>query len=95
MFGHSQTSFKATVRVGGILVPAKFEDLIDFDNTELNDKYVIMYDSATKKYKLVNPDQVLSASSTTEVIQPGLPSDFVDTLDVELDDRIDFDAGVF
>lgn len=91
----NQNIFTTSVTVGGIVVPSKFEDLIDFDNTELNDKYVIMYDSSTQKYKLVNPDEVLSASSTTEVIQPGLPNDFVDTLDVDLDDRIDLDAGSF
>jgi hypothetical protein len=72
-----------------------FSDLLDVDVSNLNDKYVLMYDSATQKYKMVNPDQVLSASSSTETTQPGLPSDFVNTLDVDLDDKIDLDAGIF
>jgi beta-lactamase class A len=54
-----------------------------------------MYDSATGKYTAVNPDEVLSASSTTETTQPGLPDNFVDTLDVDLDDKIDLDAGTW
>ena len=71
------------------------EDLLDVDVTDKNDKYVMMYNASTQKYELVNPDNVLSASSSTETIQPGLPNDFVDTLDVDLDDRIDLDAGTF
>ncbi len=54
-----------------------------------------MYDVDLNKYKLVNPDDVLSASSNTEVSQPGLPGDFVNTLDVDLDNKIDLDAGTF
>ena len=73
----------------------KLDDLIDFDPTNKNDKYVIVYDATLHKYKLVNPDEILSASSNTETIQPGLPSDFIDTLDVVLDNKIDLDAGTF
>jgi hypothetical protein len=43
----------------------------------------------------VNPDTILSASSNTETTQPGLPSDFINTLDVDLDNKIDLDAGNF
>ncbi len=91
----SSIDYKVTGFAGGIQVPARFEDLENFDYTDKNDQYVIMYNAATQKYKLVNPDNVLSASSSTEIVQPGLPTDFVDTLDVDLDDRIDLDAGVF
>lgn len=72
-----------------------FNELLDVDVSNVRDKYVIMYDSTTGKYKAVNPDDVLSASSTTETTQPGLPANFVNTLDVDLDDRIDLDAGTF
>jgi hypothetical protein len=88
-------NFKVSVIPGGPMVPAAFEDLINFDYTNKSDKYVIMYDSSTQKYKLVNPDEVLSASSNTETTQPGLPNDFVNTLDVDLDNKIDLDAGNF
>jgi hypothetical protein len=54
-----------------------------------------MYDASTQKYTAVNPDDVLSAASSTELTAPGLPTDFVDTLDVDLDDKIDLDAGTF
>lgn len=69
-------------------------DLIDVDVSGVNDKYIIMYDATTQKYVAVNPDEVLSAA-TTEPIQPGLPADFQNQLDIDLDDRIDLDAGTF
>ena len=54
-----------------------------------------MYNATTGKYTAVNPDVVLSAASNTETTQPGLPQNFIDTLDVDLDDKIDLDAGGF
>jgi hypothetical protein len=54
-----------------------------------------MYNATTQKYEFVNPDKVLSSSATTETIQPGLPADFKNVLDVDLDNRIDLDAGSF
>lgn len=88
-------TFEVGVTVGGIQVPASFSDLSDFDGTSVSDKYVIMYNASTGKYTAVNPDDVLSASSTTETTQPGLPDDFNNQLDIDLDDRIDLDAGTF
>lgn len=81
---------------GGLQVPARLEDLIDVsvDSNNKKDKYVLMYDVNLNKYKLVNPDDVLSAA-TNEPIQPGLPADFQNQLDIDLDDRIDLDAGSF
>ena len=81
--------------IGGIQVPASFSDLVDFDGTTVSDKYVIMYNASTGKYTAVNPDQVLSAASSTETTQPGLPADFENVLDVDLDNRIDLDGGGF
>jgi hypothetical protein len=83
--------------IGGLQVPAKLQDLIDvnIDDNNKKDKYVLMYDVNLNKYKLVNPDDVLSAASNTETTQPGLPGDFIGTLDVDLDDKIDLDAGTF
>jgi hypothetical protein len=88
---------KVTAIIGGIQVPAKLQDLLDVDITDdsKKDKYVVMYDSTTDKYNLVNPDNVLSAASSLETTQPGLPSDFLNTLDVDLDNRIDIDGGTF
>ena len=83
--------------IGGLQVPANLQDLLDVEinNDNKKDKYVLMYDVTLNKYKLVNPDEVLSASSDTETTQPGLPGDFVETLDVDLDNKIDLDAGTF
>lgn len=71
------------------------KDLIDVEISGNYDKFVLMYDAASGKWRDVNPDEVLTASSTTETTQPGLPSDFINTLDVQLDNKIDLDAGEF
>lgn len=82
---------------GGFVVPQNLSELNDVDVNALNkkDKYVFVYDSATNKYTLVNPDALLSAAAEDETTQPGLPSDFIDRLDVDLDNKIDVDAGQF
>ena len=85
---------KIQTNFGGIQVPAKFSDLSDYNSSGLHDKYIIMYDAATNTYIPVNPDVVLSAAAT-EPISPGLPADFENVLDVDLDNRIDLDAGGF
>lgn len=80
------------------VVAIRFQDLIDFDPSNQNDKYVIVYDSSIQKYKMVNPDEVLNYAAGTETIQPGLvgyASTFLDRMDIDLDDRIDLDAGSF
>lgn len=85
---------KAQVQ-SGVIMARNLNELLDVNVSGVRDKYVIMYDATTQKYTAVNPDEVLSASSNTETTQPGLPGDFVNTLDVDLDDRIDLDAGTF
>ncbi len=85
---------KVQTIAGGVQVPAKFSDLSDYNPTGLNDKYVIMYDATTKTYYPVNPDEILSAA-TTDPISPGLPANFENQLDVDLDNRIDLDGGSF
>jgi hypothetical protein len=87
----SQNKIKVIPTFGEV----SFSNLIDVDQTNKNDKYVLMYDADIRKVKFVNPDDVLSASSTLETNRPGLPSDFLNTLDVDLDNRIDIDAGEF
>jgi hypothetical protein len=89
----SSSKLKARV-LSGVIVARKLEELLDVDVSNVEDKYVIMYDKNLDKYVAVNPDEVLIAS-TTEPIQPGLPSSFVDKLDTDLDNRIDLDGGVF
>jgi len=88
------TSKIKTTVASGVIMARTLVELLDVDVSDVNDKYVIMYDASTQKYTAVNPDEVLSAA-TTEPIQPGLPSDFENQLDIDLDDRIDLDAGTF
>lgn len=89
-----QTKLKVSTNLGGVQVPAKFTDLEDFDGSNVNDNYVIMYNATTGKYTLVNPDEVLK-KAVTDPLQDGLPAEFIDKLDTELDDKIDLDAGTF
>lgn len=90
----NNSSFKIISQSGGVEVPAKFGDLEDFDTTGIRDSYIIMYDASTQKYKPVNPDEILT-KAVTETSSPGIPTAFVDQLDVDLDNKIDLDAGTF
>jgi len=89
----TKQNVKATVS-SGVIMARTLEELLDVDLSGVHDKYIIMYDAATQKYTAVNPDEILSAA-TTEPLSPGLPSDFMDQMDTDLDDRIDLDAGTF
>jgi hypothetical protein len=91
---NNNKKIKAVVK-SDINMARKLEELLDVDVSGVSDKYVLMYDSVTKKYRAVNPDTVLSAASTTESTQPGLPSNFINQLDNDLEDRVDLDAGSF
>jgi hypothetical protein len=75
-------------------VSNKLGSLQDVNDDNVKDKYVIMYNSETQQYVLVNPDEILRAS-VEEESEPGLPSEFLDQLDDDLDNRIDFDAGEY
>jgi len=86
---------KVTIGYNFEIMPQYLDELTDVEISGTNDKYVLMYDAPSGKWKDRNPDVVLSAASNTETIQPGLPGDFVSTLDVDLDNKIDLDAGTF
>lgn len=80
------------------IMPQSLNQLTDVEISGNNDQYVLMYDAASSKWKDVNPDAVLNAAASTETTQPGFvgyATAFLDTLDVDLDDRIDLDAGSF
>lgn len=82
---------------GGYGIPQNLVELKDVNISLANKKknYVLVYDSVSNKFTLVDPDVVLSAAADINSDQPGLPADFLNTLDVDLDDRIDVDAGNF
>lgn len=84
---------KATV-ASGVIMARTLQELLDVDVSNVGDKYLLMYNAATKKYTAVNPDDVLNAA-VTETTQPGLPNVFIDKLDTDLDNKIDLDGGTF
>ena len=83
-------------------VANKFTDLTDvsinqnnLDSTRTN--FVVVYDNTVGAFRLVDPDQVLiaAASSVSNVGYVGLPTAFLNTLDQDLDQKIDLDGGSF
>ena len=94
----SQSRKVFKVQQAETIMTANFVDLDDVSISNLDptkNNYAVVYDATRQKFVIVDPDAVLSAASTTTGPQPGLPDDFIDTLDVDLDDRIDIDAGTF
>jgi predicted amino acid dehydrogenase len=89
-----QAPIKFNVQVTGEAgsVAGSLTDLDDFDPSGVQNNYIVMYNAATQKYVTVDPDVVLSSAVTTN---QGLPQDFIDKLDVDLDNKIDLDAGTF
>ena len=83
--------------VGGSV--ANLSDISDVDTSNLDgstNKFVMIYDAITQKYKFVNPDEVLDASvgiSTNDPTPVGMSTTTLNYLDQVLDDRIDLDAG--
>jgi hypothetical protein len=75
----------------GILDSDNLDGLGNIDITNVEDGYVLMYDGTQQKYVFVDPDNVLSKS----VEDDSLPQDFIDKLDVDLDNLVDIDSGEF
>ena len=75
----------------GIAVPESLNLVNNVDISQVKDGYILMYDDSQQKYAFVDPDNVLSKSVETG----GLPQEFISKLDVELDNKITFDAGEF
>ena len=88
----SPVKLKVGVTAEASSVAGSLGDLEDFNPTGVQDKYLVMYDAATQKYITVDPDVVLSSAATTN---NGLPQDFINELDVDLDNKINLDAGEF
>jgi hypothetical protein len=82
---------KVQVSAEASLVAGNLSDLNDFDPTGVQNNYLVMYDATTQKYVTVDPDVVLSTSASGNT----LPDVFLDRLDIDLDNRIDLDAGTF
>jgi hypothetical protein len=74
-----------------IVVPDNISIINGIDVSNVQDGYVLMYDAQVQEYGFVDPDTLLSKSVSDNF----LPQDFIDKLDTDLDDRIDFDGGGF
>lgn len=72
----------------------RLSDLVDTDVDDARDRYTLMYNELLNKWRAENPDNVLSAA-VEEPENPGLPEVFIDQLDTDLDNRIDFDGGEY
>jgi hypothetical protein len=77
------------------LVDVSVPDISKLSSNPNKANYVVAYNSTLNKFVIIDPDAVLSAASETSSVQPGLPADFINTLDVDLDNRIDLDGGTF
>lgn len=88
----SNPTVNVQVSSGASSVASNFSDLGDFNQTGVQDGYVIVYDATTQKYVAIDPDTILSNATTTN---GGLPQDFINALDTDLDNKIDLDAGTF
>jgi len=87
----AEPNFKVSAILGtGAPEVANLSDLDDVNISGIQNGYVLTYNSSTGQFVAVAPDNVLSNAVTG-----GLPNDFVDKLDVDLDDKIDLDAGGF
>jgi hypothetical protein len=87
----SSRNFKVSAILGsGASDVANLSDLDDVNVSGVQNGYVLSYNASTGQFIAIDPDSVLSNAVTG-----GLPSDFVNTLDVDLDDKIDLDAGGF
>lgn len=81
---------------GGV---ANLSDILDVDTSNLSastNKYIMVYDATTQKYKFINPDDILDASvgiTTTDPTPVGMSTATIDYLDDVLDNKIDLDAG--
>ena len=74
-----------------IVVPDNISVINGVDISNVQDGYVLMYNEESQGYGFVNPDVLLSKA----VEDNFLPSDFLNKLDIDLDDRIGLDAGNF
>lgn len=98
----SSNSFSVTIKAAPKLnvsvsaeagsVAGSLTDLDDFNSSGVQNGYLVMYDASSQKYITVDPDTILSNATTTN---NGLPQDFINQLDIDLDNKIDLDAGTF
>lgn len=78
------------------LLPMNLNDLTDVTISGSIDNYVLMYDANLGQWVDKNPDEVLSAAVTDQTPgYEGLPANFINQLSLDLDNKIDVDAGEY
>jgi hypothetical protein len=80
----------STTIAGEPIVTTNFGS-ISVDTSIVQDGYILMYDQDIGLYRFVDPDVVLEKA----VRDNSLPADFIQQLDVDLDNKIDVDSGSF
>jgi len=92
-----------TVFTAGEEEVANLRDISDINSTAISagigTSFVLTYDAVEDNFKFVSPDAIVD-SAVGNISGPAGFSDqvinnLVDTLDVELDDKIDLDAGTW
>lgn len=93
------TSIGGDLYVKGVLVavvPQRLSDLLDVEISGSPDRYVLMYDSSIQKWRNLNPDEVLYNATVDQSLgYDGLPAEFENKLNIDLNNKIDLDAGDF
>lgn len=95
------TSIGGDLYVKGVLVavvPQRLSDLLDVEisGSGSPDRYVLMYDSSIQKWRTFNPDEVLYNATVDQSLgYAGLPAEFEEKLNIDLNNKIDLDAGDF
>ena len=78
---------------------SKLSDVSDVDTSTQAHRFVLKYNANTQKYEFVDPDVVLTSSSTTGTVigSSGLPDAFLNALDTDTSRsaNIDMDGGVW
>lgn len=74
-----------------IAVPESISGIDDVDVSNVKDGYILMYDDNLKRYAFVDPDDLLSKAAKDGT----LPPEFMNKLDVDLDNKVGLDGGSF
>ena len=84
---------KFTVTQEKTVVAENLSELADVSVSNLpgSDNYVLTYDATLQKFVLVPADNVLTTAAEDAV----LPDNFINQIDIELDNKIDLDGGSF
>ena len=82
---------------------ANLRDISDINSTMISagvgTSFILTYDAVEDNFKFVSPDAIIDSAVGNESGPAGFSnqviSNLVDTLDVQLDDKIDLDAGTW